>query len=79
MERFNASLPYDKRMWRQDIEGSIAYASALGRAGLLSSQEVSLIFLLRLEISLLSLQPTAFVREVRLLSRICRCLCYTPV
>lgn len=43
MERFNASLPYDKRMWRQDIEGSIAYASALGRAGLLSSQEVSLL------------------------------------
>jgi hypothetical protein len=40
MEQFNASLPYDKRMWRQDIEGSIGYASALGRVGLLSAEEV---------------------------------------
>ncbi|KAJ1491233.1 hypothetical protein T484DRAFT_1775505, partial [Baffinella frigidus] len=39
MEQFNSSLPYDKRMWRQDIEGSIGYASALGRIGLLSAEE----------------------------------------
>jgi hypothetical protein len=40
MEQFNASLPYDKRMWKQDIQGSIAYAAALGRAGLLKPEEV---------------------------------------
>ena len=40
MEKFNASLPYDKRMWKQDIEGSIAYAAALGRVGLLKPEEV---------------------------------------
>jgi len=40
MEQFNASIGYDKRMWRQDIEGSIAYAAALGRAGLLKGEEV---------------------------------------
>ena len=41
MEQFNASIGYDKRMWRQDIAGSIAYAAALGRAGLLKAEEVS--------------------------------------
>merc|ERR1719183_2875915 len=40
MEQFNASLPYDKRMWREDIQGSVAYAAALGRAGLLQAEEV---------------------------------------
>ena len=40
MEKFNASLPYDKRMWKQDIKGSIAYAAALGRVGLLKPEEV---------------------------------------
>ena len=40
MEQFNASIGYDKRMWRQDINGSIAYAAALGRAGLLKADEV---------------------------------------
>lgn len=40
MEQFNASLPYDKRMWREDIQGSVAYAAALGRAGLLQADEV---------------------------------------
>jgi len=40
MEQFNASFPYDKRMWRQDLHGSIAYAAALGRCGLLQAEEV---------------------------------------
>lgn len=39
MERFNDSLPVDKRMWRQDIAGSIAYARALSRAGILTVAE----------------------------------------
>lgn len=36
----NDSLPFDWRLVRQDIEGSRAWASALGRAGVLSADEV---------------------------------------
>ena len=43
MEQFNSSLSCDKRMYRQDVEGSIAYASALGRVGLLTAEEVFLL------------------------------------
>jgi argininosuccinate lyase len=39
MEAFNASLPFDKRLWRVDIMGSQAYAKALVRSGLLTSAE----------------------------------------
>ncbi len=39
MEAFNASLPFDKRMWRADIEGSQAYARALVRSGILREDE----------------------------------------
>jgi argininosuccinate lyase len=41
MVSFNQSLAFDQRMWRADLEGSIAYAGALGRAGLLAPGEVS--------------------------------------
>ena len=36
---FGASLPVDKRMWRQDIAGSIAHAKMLARQGVISSDE----------------------------------------
>lgn len=39
MEAFNASIGFDRRLWRADIRGSIAYARALERAGLLSPEE----------------------------------------
>jgi argininosuccinate lyase len=39
MEAFNNSFPFDRRMWRQDLVGSIAYAGALARAGLLTAAE----------------------------------------
>ena len=39
MERFNNSIDFDKRLWRADIDGSIAYARALHRCGLLSLEE----------------------------------------
>jgi argininosuccinate lyase len=39
MEAFNASLPFDKRLWRVDIMGSQAYAKALVRTGLLTGAE----------------------------------------
>jgi argininosuccinate lyase len=36
---FNASLPFDQRLWSQDIRGSIAWAQALARAGVLTPLE----------------------------------------
>ncbi|MGQ9554390.1 MAG: argininosuccinate lyase [Anaerolineae bacterium] len=39
MERFNASFPFDRRLYREDIQGSIAYAGALERASVLSPEE----------------------------------------
>jgi argininosuccinate lyase len=39
MERFNASITFDWRLWAADIKGSIAYARALERAGLLTAAE----------------------------------------
>jgi len=37
---FNDSLRFDARLIAQDVEGSIAWASALGRAGVLTEQDV---------------------------------------
>jgi argininosuccinate lyase len=37
--RFNASLPFDQRLWREDIRGSVAWAMALARAGVLTPLE----------------------------------------
>jgi len=39
MVRFNASLPFDWRLWDADINGSIAWARAIMRAGLLTVEE----------------------------------------
>jgi argininosuccinate lyase len=39
MEQFNSSIGVDKRMWKQDIAGSQAYAKALLRAGILTAGE----------------------------------------
>jgi argininosuccinate lyase len=38
-ERFTASLEFDRRLWPYDIQGSLAWARALARAGLLTSDE----------------------------------------
>lgn len=43
MEAFNASIHYDKRMWKADIQGSKAYVSAIHEAGLLTSEEKDVI------------------------------------
>jgi len=37
--RFNASLPFDQRLWEVDIRGSIAWAAALARAGVVAAAE----------------------------------------
>ncbi|TEU21813.1 MAG: argininosuccinate lyase [Anaerolineales bacterium] len=39
MERFNASIGFDRRLWAADIRGSMVYAQALERAGLITTEE----------------------------------------
>ena len=38
-EDFNASIGFDSRMYKQDIQGSIAHAAMLARQGIISEQE----------------------------------------
>ncbi|MCL2379842.1 MAG: argininosuccinate lyase [Coriobacteriia bacterium] len=40
---FGASLPIDRRMWRQDIAGSIAHAKMLARQGIITDHEADAI------------------------------------
>ena len=40
VERFNASVNFDKRLYQQDIRGSIAHARMLAKTGVLSTDEV---------------------------------------
>ncbi|KAM9408191.1 argininosuccinate lyase-like [Pholidichthys leucotaenia] len=40
MEKFNASIAYDQRMWDADIRGSQAYVRALEKAKLVSTKEM---------------------------------------
>ena len=35
---FNSSIPFDSRMYREDIEGSIAHATMLGKCGIISEE-----------------------------------------
>jgi len=39
IEQLNNSLVFDARMWRQDIDGSIAHARMLGSTGILTETE----------------------------------------
>jgi argininosuccinate lyase len=39
MDRLNRSLPVDRRLWREDVTGSQAWASALGSAGVITQAE----------------------------------------
>lgn len=41
MVPFNRSLGVDARLWREDVTGSVAWARALGRAGVLTEEETS--------------------------------------
>ena len=40
---FNSSIKFDARMYKQDIEGSIAHATMLGEAGIINSSESKVI------------------------------------
>ncbi|MGH7801399.1 MAG: argininosuccinate lyase [Thermodesulfobacteriota bacterium] len=39
VEKFTASIDFDKRLYREDIEGSIAHVKMLGKQGIISKQE----------------------------------------
>lgn len=40
MEALNTSVDVDSALWREDIQGSIAHARGLGRAGVIGAEEV---------------------------------------
>ena len=39
VKKFNDSLPFDRRLYRQDIRGSAAHAAMLGKQGILTEEE----------------------------------------
>ncbi len=39
--RINASIGFDRRLWPQDIQGSVAHARALERAGVIDAGELA--------------------------------------
>ncbi|MDH5642043.1 MAG: argininosuccinate lyase, partial [Nitrospira sp.] len=41
MRVFSQSVSFDRRLWREDIEGSLAYAEELARVGVLSAKELA--------------------------------------
>jgi argininosuccinate lyase len=43
MREINASIAFDKRMWRQDIQGSRAHAEMLGRQGIIPAADAEAI------------------------------------
>ena len=43
MEAINASIGFDKRLWRQDIQGSLAHARMLGACEILTAEDVAAI------------------------------------
>ena len=43
MRVINASLPFDKRMWREDVAGSRAHVAMLGRQGIVSPEDAAAI------------------------------------
>ena len=43
MREINASLPFDKRMWRQDVAGSQAHVTMLGAQGIIAADDADAI------------------------------------
>jgi argininosuccinate lyase len=43
MREINASIPFDKRFWRQDVAGSKAHAAMLGAQGIVSPEDAAAI------------------------------------
>ncbi|MCF0136118.1 MAG: argininosuccinate lyase [Lachnospiraceae bacterium] len=43
MEDFNSSFPFDKRLYKEDVTGSIAHVHMLGKQGIIAREEADLI------------------------------------
>lgn len=43
MRKFNDSIYFDVRLWEADLDGSMAYAKALARAGIITQEEADLL------------------------------------
>ena len=43
LQRYGASLPFDKRMWAEDIQGSKAHAKMLAHVGVISQEDADAI------------------------------------
>ena len=41
LDQFNASIMYDRKLYREDIEGSLAHARMLTKQGILNSEELA--------------------------------------
>lgn len=41
VKRYTASINFDKRLWKQDIQGSLAHAAMLFRQGIISAKDLS--------------------------------------
>src|SRR3984885_15163990 len=39
MQEINASIGFDRKLWRQDIRGSLAHAAMLAKIGVLGAEE----------------------------------------
>src|SRR5690348_18274878 len=39
MQEINASIGFDRKLWRQDIRGSLAHAAMLAKVGIISSED----------------------------------------
>ena len=39
MQEINASIGFDRKLWRQDIRGSLAHAAMLAKVGVISPQD----------------------------------------
>jgi len=43
MREINASIPFDKALWRQDVAASLAHVAMLGKQGIVSAEDAALI------------------------------------
>ncbi|MDI6870710.1 MAG: argininosuccinate lyase [Bacillota bacterium] len=43
VEEFQASLPFDRRLYREDIKGSLAHVATLAKAGVLTPEEAAVL------------------------------------
>lgn len=50
VDDFNSSIRFDARLYKQDIEGSIAHAQMLGKCGIISAEDAELICTTLIEI-----------------------------